>query len=188
MDEDRVEALLIEQTARNMVARYGLPGLPGQEEAMEWALRDAMRSEQLHADYLRLATAADVYQTGKLIRAALGLEFEQEYRRAREQVRRAFVVPEWTIEDKHETVPARYWRFRWWLWRWRAFGYVLRPYDMLADRRRWWWQPRERCGLVDAPADDGGSLWRWPVRVLVVACLAAIAVAAVAVAAAGGGW
>jgi hypothetical protein len=26
-------------------------------------------------------------------------------------------------------------------------GYWLRPYDMLADRRRWFWQPAMRCGL-----------------------------------------
>ena len=25
-------------------------------------------------------------------------------------------------------------------------GYWIRPYDMLADRRRWRWQPRKRCG------------------------------------------
>lgn len=24
-------------------------------------------------------------------------------------------------------------------------GYIIRPYDMLADARRWRWQPRERC-------------------------------------------
>lgn len=27
-------------------------------------------------------------------------------------------------------------------------GYWLRPYDMLADRRRWCWQRRQRCGGV----------------------------------------
>lgn len=27
-------------------------------------------------------------------------------------------------------------------------GYAVRPYDMLADRRRWCWQPRTRCGGV----------------------------------------
>lgn len=25
-------------------------------------------------------------------------------------------------------------------------GYWLRPYDMLADARRWRWRPRQRCG------------------------------------------
>jgi len=25
-------------------------------------------------------------------------------------------------------------------------GYAIRPYDMLADRRRWFWQPRQPCG------------------------------------------
>jgi hypothetical protein len=28
----------------------------------------------------------------------------------------------------------------WWL------SYTVRPYDMLADRRRWFWQPRTPCG------------------------------------------
>ena len=27
-----------------------------------------------------------------------------------------------------------------------SLGYWVRPYDMLADRRRWRWQPRQRCG------------------------------------------
>lgn len=27
-------------------------------------------------------------------------------------------------------------------------GYWARPYDMLADRRRWAWQPAQRCGGV----------------------------------------
>jgi hypothetical protein len=32
------------------------------------------------------------------------------------------------------------------------FGYQVRPYDMLADRRRWFWQPRTRClGLWGKP-------------------------------------
>jgi hypothetical protein len=38
-----------------------------------------------------------------------------------------------------------------WLWaevRWlaKSLGYWIRPYDMLADARRWRWQPRQRCG------------------------------------------
>lgn len=38
-----------------------------------------------------------------------------------------------------------------WLWavvRWLAesAGYWIRPYDMLADARRWRWQRRQRCG------------------------------------------
>lgn len=36
----------------------------------------------------------------------------------------------------------------WWLksvW-WQA-AYAVRPYDMLADRRRWFWQPRTPCGV-----------------------------------------
>lgn len=31
---------------------------------------------------------------------------------------------------------------RWWA---RRVGYWFRPYDMLADARRWRWQPRQRC-------------------------------------------
>jgi hypothetical protein len=27
-----------------------------------------------------------------------------------------------------------------------TLGYWLRPYDMLADARRWFWQPQQRCG------------------------------------------
>lgn len=27
----------------------------------------------------------------------------------------------------------------------QTIGYTLRPYDMLADRRRWFWQPRYPC-------------------------------------------
>ena len=30
-------------------------------------------------------------------------------------------------------------------------GYRLRPYDLLADRRRWFWQPRQPCGLPAVP-------------------------------------
>lgn len=29
----------------------------------------------------------------------------------------------------------------WWWW----LSYEIRPYDMLADSRRWFWQPRKRC-------------------------------------------
>jgi hypothetical protein len=31
-------------------------------------------------------------------------------------------------------------------WAVHRIGYVIRPYDMIADRRRWFWQPRLRCG------------------------------------------
>lgn len=31
---------------------------------------------------------------------------------------------------------------RWWLLR---LGYAVRPYDMMADRRRWRWQPAQQC-------------------------------------------
>lgn len=38
----------------------------------------------------------------------------------------------------------------WWVlarWAVRRVGYWIRPYDILADARRWWWQPRRRCGF-----------------------------------------
>lgn len=31
-------------------------------------------------------------------------------------------------------------------WTWGAIGYRIRPYDMLADRRRWFWEKPTRCG------------------------------------------
>lgn len=34
-----------------------------------------------------------------------------------------------------------YWIASWW---WSA-SYAIRPYDMLADRRRWFWQPPTPC-------------------------------------------
>lgn len=42
------------------------------------------------------------------------------------------------------------WR-AWYVWaelRWltECAGYRVRPYDMIADRRRWFWQPRTPCG------------------------------------------
>ena len=33
------------------------------------------------------------------------------------------------------------------VWAAQTVGYWVRPYDMLADRRRWRWQPRQRCGF-----------------------------------------
>lgn len=33
----------------------------------------------------------------------------------------------------------------WIVWAFHRVGYIVRPYDMLADRRRWFWQPREPC-------------------------------------------
>ena len=43
------------------------------------------------------------------------------------------------------------WLLRWlWSWPRQAWGwasYAVRPYDMIADRRRWVWQPRTRCGF-----------------------------------------
>jgi hypothetical protein len=40
--------------------------------------------------------------------------------------------------------------------RWLAetVGYWVRPYDTLADRRRWRWHPAQRCGFSNG--------WRWP--------------------------
>ena len=39
-------------------------------------------------------------------------------------------------------------RYGWALvvWAWTSVGYAIRPYDMLADRRRWRWRPAQRCG------------------------------------------
>lgn len=39
--------------------------------------------------------------------------------------------------------------YLWLRWAARRVGYWIRPYDMILDARRWFWQPR-RCGL---PAD-----------------------------------
>lgn len=44
-----------------------------------------------------------------------------------------------------------------------ALSYWIRPYDMLADRRRWRWQPRTPCGSeawVSAPAATQETLQR----------------------------
>jgi hypothetical protein len=52
-----------------------------------------------------------------------------------------------------------------WLWaeaRWLAetAGYWIRPYDMLADARRWRWQPAQRCGGVLIPTKlSDGHAW-----------------------------
>ncbi len=48
---------------------------------------------------------------------------------------------------------------RWWA---ESFGYWLRPYDMLADARRWRWQPRQRCGWSQLAHTrvDHERLWR----------------------------
>ena len=32
------------------------------------------------------------------------------------------------------------------VWLVESAGYWIRPYDMLADARRWRWQPRAKCG------------------------------------------
>jgi hypothetical protein len=34
----------------------------------------------------------------------------------------------------------------WIVWAANRVGYWIRPYDMLADRRRWCWQRAARCG------------------------------------------
>lgn len=44
---------------------------------------------------------------------------------------------------------------------WSCAWYWVRPYDMLADRRRWRWRPRARCGSevwASAPADVQAAL------------------------------
>ncbi|HEY6117143.1 MAG TPA: hypothetical protein VI172_14420 [Candidatus Dormibacteraeota bacterium] len=44
----------------------------------------------------------------------------------------------------------------WLRWALQRAGYVVRPYDMLADRRRWFWQPQQRCGWNWQHTPDGG--------------------------------
>lgn len=39
-------------------------------------------------------------------------------------------------------------------------GYWVRPYDMLADRRRWVWQRPQRCGCVILPESEARELQR----------------------------
>jgi len=40
------------------------------------------------------------------------------------------------------------------VWVFQTAGYWIRPYDMIADRRRWFWQPRQRCGgVIYLPAE-----------------------------------
>lgn len=36
----------------------------------------------------------------------------------------------------------------WLIWAFQRIGYIVRPYDMLADARRWCWQPRQQCGWL----------------------------------------
>jgi hypothetical protein len=49
--------------------------------------------------------------------------------------------------------------YAWLRWAVIRVGYMIRPYDMLADRRRWRWQPPTRCGWSYGigldHADDG---------------------------------
>jgi len=55
-------------------------------------------------------------------------------------------MPDQPGEDVYNAAAViRYWlaRARWAIQR---VGYWIRPYDTLADRRRWCWQPRTRCG------------------------------------------
>jgi hypothetical protein len=33
-------------------------------------------------------------------------------------------------------------------WAVESIGYRIRPYDMVADRRRWCWQPRTPCSRM----------------------------------------
>jgi hypothetical protein len=42
-----------------------------------------------------------------------------------------------------------------------TLGYWIRPYDMIADARRWCWQPRAKCGArvwADMPDDVKAQL------------------------------
>lgn len=42
------------------------------------------------------------------------------------------------------------------IWVVESIGYWIRPYDMIADRRRWFWQRRIRCQF------SGGKPWLEP--------------------------
>jgi hypothetical protein len=33
-------------------------------------------------------------------------------------------------------------------WIFATIGYRIRPYDMIADKRRWFWQERARCQFL----------------------------------------
>lgn len=39
-------------------------------------------------------------------------------------------------------------------------AYRIRPFDMLADRRRWFWQPRQRCGFGPLPPAERAAFMR----------------------------
>lgn len=41
----------------------------------------------------------------------------------------------------------------WLCWALAAVGYRIRPYDMLCDRRRWFWQERTRCRSIAGDPD-----------------------------------
>jgi hypothetical protein len=50
-----------------------------------------------------------------------------------------------------------------WIWSWPRewfgnLGYAVRPYDMIADRRRWFRQPRTRCGFSYGYRIEEGTL------------------------------
>ena len=43
------------------------------------------------------------------------------------------------------------------VWVAETAGYWIRPFDTLADRRRWRWQARQRCGFsLGLHVDDDG--------------------------------
>lgn len=46
--------------------------------------------------------------------------------------------------------------WRWLRWARVRLGYWVRPYDMIADRRYWRWQPATRCQFC------GGRPWELP--------------------------
>ena len=51
----------------------------------------------------------------------------------------------------------------WIKWAIGRVGYAVRPYDMLADSRRWFWQPRTPCHSVVAAAQcsaRAGPVWK----------------------------
>lgn len=43
---------------------------------------------------------------------------------------------------------------------WTRWRYWIRPFDSLADRRRWKWQPRQPCGLDGVSPETRAALIR----------------------------
>lgn len=54
----------------------------------------------------------------------------------------------------------------WLAWAIGALGYWVRPYDDLADARRWRWQPRTPCARYVLTDAEREQLAEWRGRVL----------------------